>query len=249
MKIKKTVAIPLAVVLILVIGSLLYLSTGNQKPMQQALDAMKSDSTVEVTNDKTIVFNPTSATADTALIIYPGGKVDPRAYAPTARAFAEKGIRTIIVKMPLNLAIFGANKADKVIAQNGDIKNWYISGHSLGGVMAARYTQAHQDTIKGLILWAAYPEEASDLSATAIPVMSIYGTNDGLAKPGKITDTMHLLPESVVWISIDGGNHSQFGWYGFQKGDEQPTITREEQQKEIVEATMELIKPVNRFNK
>lgn len=249
MKIKKWLVIPMAIVLILVTGSLLYLSTGSLKPMQQALDAMQSDAVVEVINSKNIVFNPIGVSVDAALIIYPGGKVDPRAYAPAARAFAEKGVRTIIVKMPFNLAIFGSSKADQVIEQNSDIKKWYISGHSLGGVMAARYTKAHQDIIKGLIFWAAYPEEASDLSAANVSVMSIYGTNDGLVEPGKMTDTAHLLPQSVQWVSITGGNHSQFGWYGFQEGDEQATITREEQQQEIIESTLELVQPFNSFNK
>jgi hypothetical protein len=51
------------------------------------------------------------------------------------------------------------------------------------------------------------------------------------------------LPDSIIWISIKGANHAQFGWYGIQKGDEKADISREEQQKQIVEATMELIKP------
>ena len=86
-----------------------------------------------------------------------------------------------------------------------------------------------------------YP--ASDLSRSAMPVMSIYGTNDGLTQPGKISKTRHLLPDSVFWISIRGANHSQFGWYGFQKGDEKADISREAQQMEIVEATMGIIEP------
>ena len=109
--------------------------------------------------------------------------------------------------------------------------------------MAARYTKNHQDAIDGLILWASYPEESSDLSKSEIPVMSIYGTNDGLIQPGKISKTRHLLPDSVTWISIKGANHAQFGWYGVQKGDEKADISREEQQQEIVEATLEIIKP------
>ena len=116
------------------------------------------------------MFTPINTTAEKALIIYPGGKTAPEAYAPLARAFAEQGIKTIIVKMPFNLAIFGINKADQVIAQNNDIKKWYISGHSLGRMMAARYAKNHQDTIEGLILWAAYPQKSSDLSKSTMLV-------------------------------------------------------------------------------
>jgi predicted esterase len=240
---KKKILFVLAIVSILIVGSTLFYLTNASEAMPEAMAAMKSDGKVEVTATDSIVFTPKNTKANTALIIYPGAKVKPEAYAPTARAFAEQGIKTIIVKMPFNLAIFGINKADQVIEQNSDIDKWFISGHSLGGVMAARYAKNHQDTIGGLILWASYPEESSDLSQSAMPVMSIYGTNDGLTMPGKISKTRHLLPTSVSWVSIKGGNHSQFGWYGFQKGDEKADISREEQQKEIIEATMEIIKP------
>lgn len=243
MKLKKTMIIVIGMLLLISLVFVLYLTTGQAPPMPEAMTAMKSDSNIEVTDTDSIVFTPQNTKADTALIIYPGAKVEPESYAPIARAFAEKGIKTIIVKMPFNLAVFGINKADLVIAQNNDIKKWFISGHSLGGVMAARYAKNHQDTMGGLILWASYPEKSSDLSRSAMPIMSIYGTNDGLIQPGKISKTRHLLPASVLWISLKGANHSQFGWYGFQKRDEKADISREEQQKEIVEATMEIIKP------
>lgn len=243
MKLKKVLSITVGFVLIITTVFVFYLSTGQAAPMPEALAAMKSDEKVKVTDADSIIFAPIDTKVDTALIIYPGGKVEPEAYAPTARAFAEQGVKTIIVKMPFNLAVFGINKADKVIAQSSDIKKWYIAGHSLGGVMAARYVKSHQEVIDGLILWASYPEASSDLSESSISVMSIYGRNDGLTLPGKISKTRHLLPESVTWVSIWGGNHSQFGWYGFQKGDGTADITREQQQKEIVEATMEIIRP------
>lgn len=241
MKKKHRIVLGAAAVLILILGAMLFYLTSYAEAMQEALYAMKSDDKVEVIDGKTILFKPKTMTTKTALIIYPGGKVDPKAYAPLARGIAEQGVQAVIVKMPFNLAIFGANRAMKVIEQNKDIENWYISGHSLGGVMAARFAKSHEADIDGLIFWAAYPEKASDLSASSLPIMSIYGSEDGMTTPGKISDTMHLLPSSTMWVSITGGNHSQFGWYGFQKGDNQAKITRDEQQKEIMEATMQLI--------
>lgn len=237
-KVMKYIAITLFII-VFALG--VYMLWGQKGPMPQALEAMKTDDKVTVTDGKYISFKPKDIETKKALIIYPGAKIDPRAYAPMAKSFAENGIETFIVKMPFNLAILGYNRADKVILDHSYLNQWYIAGHSLGGVMAARYANGHQDAIKGLILWAAYPENSVDLSKSALPVMSIYGTNDNLAQPGKITDTQFLLPASVQWISLKGGNHSQFGWYGFQKGDNQADISREEQQKEIVDSTLELI--------
>jgi len=64
--------------------------------------------------------------------------VDYRSYAPTGRAIAAKGYLVIIVRMPLNLAILGANLAQDIIGAFSEMQAWAIGGHSLGGSMAAR---------------------------------------------------------------------------------------------------------------
>ncbi|MBA3890466.1 MAG: hypothetical protein H0X64_08040 [Gemmatimonadaceae bacterium] len=42
------------------------------------------------------------------------------------------------------------------------------------------------------------------------------GTRDGLASPAEVRGNAGLLPAHTRWIWIEGGNHFQFGWYGFQ---------------------------------
>ena len=58
------------------------------------------------------------------------------AYAPLLKRLAGAGMDVYLVKMPFNLAFFGMNRAEKIMAQGG-YENWYIGGHSLGGAMAA----------------------------------------------------------------------------------------------------------------
>lgn len=243
MRSKKLIIIVAVVLFAIMGGSLFYLSTGIMPAMQEAVEAAKSDQQVGVIIHGNITFSPKNKNTDTGVIIYPGAKVDPLAYAPAAKALAERGIKAVIVKMPFHMAILGGNKATAVIAEDSNIKHWYIAGHSLGGVMAAKYAKNNEDKVAGLILWASYPMDSSDLSASGLPVLSIYGTNDGLVLPGKISDTQKLLPPDVTWYSINGGNHGQFGWYGIQKGDQPAGISREEQQQEIITAIMDFIKP------
>lgn len=76
-------------------------------PMPQALAAMQSSAGVLVDDDPWLVFQPKNGNIDTGLIIYPGGRVDPRSYAPAAHALAEDGYLVIIPPMPFNLAVFG----------------------------------------------------------------------------------------------------------------------------------------------
>ncbi len=214
------------------------------KPMPEALAAMQSDSQVTVTTDPWIVFQPIEQTPTTGLIIYPGGRVDPRAYAPIAHAIAAQGYLVVIVPMPLNLAVFGSNRAASVIQDYPEIQHWIIGGHSLGGSMAALYADKHRDQIDGLALWASYPASSNDLSDSTIKVSSIYGVEDGLATKEKIDASRALLPADTTWVQIEGGNHAQFGWYGDQPGDNPATVSRTEQQAQIIQATMNLLQSV-----
>lgn len=211
-------------------------------PMSEALTALESGSEVAVTTDRWLTFTPTEA-ATTGLIFYPGGRVDPRAYAPTAHALAEEGVLVVIVPMPLNLAVLAPNRAQAVIDAHPEIDTWAIGGHSLGGAMAARFADEHPERIEGLVLWASYPAESNRLADQgSLAVVSIYATADGLATPAKIKASRPLLPPQTKWVEIAGGNHAQFGWYGSQDGDGTADISRKSQQNFVIEATLDLLR-------
>jgi hypothetical protein len=50
-----------------------------------------------------------------------------------------------------------------------------------------------------------------------------------------------MLPPTAMYVEIAGGNHAQFGYYGDQSGDNPATITREVQQIQTLNATVELL--------
>ena len=50
-----------------------------------------------------------------------------------------------------------------------------------------------------------------------------------------------MLPPDATWHRIEGGNHSQFGWYGTQLGDGTARITREQQHTQVLAAVLELL--------
>ena len=210
-------------------------------PMPQALAAMQSDSTVTFEENQWYVYQPTDVTPDTGLIIYPGGRVDPRSYAPLARDIARRGFLTVIVPMPLNLAVFAPGSARQVIDAYPQIENWAIAGHSLGGAMGAKFAFDNPELLDGMALWASYPASNNDLSTTDLDVSSIYGTLDSVADPEKLAYSKALLPADTQWVPIEGGNHAQFGWYGPQPGDSPATISREEQQAQTVLATEDML--------
>jgi Alpha/beta hydrolase family len=215
-----------------------------QAASDEALQALVSDSYVRVETAPWITFTPAEGSPPAGFIVYPGGHVDPRAYAPLARRIAAQGYRVVIVPMPMALAVLAPDEALDVMAANPMIPGWVIGGHSLGGAMAARFAYTHPEDVDGLVLWAAYPASTDDLSDYDLAVTSIFGTLDGLATSDKIEASRPLLPPDTQWVPIEGGNHAQFGDYGAQAGDGVATIPATEQQAQTAEATVNLLKEI-----
>lgn len=223
------------VVLVVVGGAGLVFGTRAAEPMPEALAAMQSDARVDVSITPWLIFKPHASEPTTGFIFYPGGLVDPRAYAPIAHDIAAQGFLVVIVPMPLNLAFFDANRASEVIAKYATIKQWAIGGHSLGGVAAAMFVSSHPDAMQGIVFWASYP--SGSMVDYLGKVLSISGSLDGLSTPSKINESRALLPATAQFVVIEGGNHGQFGWYGMQSGDGLASISRQVQHKQILTAT------------
>ena len=246
MLIKRLVPIVAVLLLLIAVGFVIWSSTP-MRPMPEAIAALQSDDqvTVETSLKGWLVFKSAKVGPSNGLVFYPGARVDPRAYAPAARAIAAQNNLVVIVPMPFNLAFFDPDRAAQVIGTFPTVHSWAVGGHSLGGAMAARFIYVHPQTAQGLVLWAAYPAQSDNLSSYNLAVVSIYGTRDGLATGDKIEKSRALLPANTRWVSIEGGNHAQFGFYGAQPGDGQATISREEQQRKIVAATSELVQSLS----
>jgi hypothetical protein len=174
-----------------------------------------------------ITFKPVHNSPTVGVIIYPGGNVDFAAYAPLAAQISAGGYPVYLLRMPMNLAVFGINRANEVIQSNPQINHWIMMGHSLGGSMAARFSKSHTQQVSGLVLLAAYSD--TDLSDMGIHVFDIYGSRDGVLNfQQKERYNIHL-PDDTVTLRIEGGNHAGFGFYGPQRGDQDATIIRDVQ--------------------
>ncbi len=171
---------------------------------------------------QTIVYGDPER-SDVVVLFYPGGKVDPNAYSPILEGICDDGIPVIVAKMPLNLAILDGNMASRIVRDYPNVRHWFLAGHSLGGVMASSWSSKHTDIVNGVILLASYTTKS-----LSMPVLSVYGSNDGVLNLQKYHKGMELISNLEEHV-IEGGNHCQFGDYGFQKGDNEATISRQEQ--------------------
>jgi dienelactone hydrolase len=214
-------------------------------PTSDALAALESNENVTVKDEGNyIVFTPTSHIPITGFILYPGGHVDHRSYAPIAQELASHGYMVSIVRMPLSLAVFGIDRADEVISAYPDMRYWVIGGHSLGGSMAAAYARSHSDKVQGVAFWASYPATSDDLSITDLKGLSTYGSNDQILDRDNFNNTVSLLPHGTIMQVITGGNHAQFGNYGVQQGDGTATISAADQQRQAADLTARLLRAV-----
>lgn len=217
----------LLAVLVLLTGAFFVYVSDYYRAEDVALEVMNDGSGITV-QDNLTVLEP-SKTGDTAMIFYPGAKVEAEAYLPLLDQLRQRGLTCILVHMPFHMAIFDADAAQEVIARFPQYSRWYIAGHSMGGAMASRFAADHPQEVDGLILLGAY-------------IYGDYPPSDTLTVYGSLNQSVedHLdYTENVV--EIEGGNHAQFGNYGPQKGDATATISAEEQQAQTVDAILDFL--------
>ena len=235
-KIKKGLLIALAV--LLVFTAVFGIYAGDY--YHADLEAIQNNSLamdyerMERLEDGSMVFYP--AEYDSAVIFYPGDKVEALAYIPLMESLAQEGVLAVLMPMPFNLAVLAKDAAGGIPERFPEVEHWYMAGHSLGGSMAASFAAENTAWVDGLILLAAYSTDP-----VALPVLSIYGSSDGVMNQEKYRQYLPNLPELTEQI-IDGGNHAGFGFYGPQEGDGEASISREEQIARTAELVAEFVK-------
>lgn len=238
-KILKYCILTIVLLLVFSVSGILIWTNNTYKPTLELLDLVsESDYTKE---GDFYVFNPKSESNGKGIVIYPGALVEPLSYGYIANELSKNGYLVAIPEVNLNLSITENNKADEFIENNKDIREWYVAGHSMGGVSATSYAENNQDIVNGVILLGSYPAKSTDLSDNNQKVLSIYAENDGLTTLDNVEESKKNLPQDAIFLEIKGGNHAQFGMYGEQKGDNKAEISSKEQQDEIIDLILDNI--------
>ena len=226
--------IVLIVIAVLVAGALWYLA-GSYPASAEARSYLSTGEDVTVSDIENGLFLDGPGT-ETALVFYPGGKVEYTSYLPLLYPLAKDGMDVFLLKMPADLAVFGKDRAGDIMAAH-TYDHWYLAGHSLGGAMAAVFAAETEQPPEGLILLAAYPTK----KLPDIRVLELYGSEDRVLNREKLAEGCTYLPADAVVMEIPGGNHAQFGSYGPQKGDGTASISASVQQEVTVEMIEDLL--------
>jgi hypothetical protein len=226
------------ILFVVFLGGFIYLNMATYDPMEEANNLL-SDERVEVYKDY-YVINP-EGEAVASLVYYQGGLVETGSYLPFAMKLADEGVRVYLLKMPFNLAILNQDAFLTVKSELEIDAPVLIAGHSLGGASASLFLDGQDDLINGLIFLASYPPSSVDLSSASYQVLSITASRDGVLDLVTFEEGKALLPSNTLYEEIFGGNHAQFGDYGVQNGDNTATISRDDQQDQIVALIMSFI--------
>ena len=215
-----------AVLLVLCAGAFgLYVSDYSRaEPAALALAAQAQ------TQGRYTTLAPTGQDTGVGVVFYPGGKVEAAAYLPLLQQLAQQGVTCVLVRMPCNLAFFGAGLAEGAMALHPQVERWYLMGHSLGGAFACTYAEQHPDEIAGVVLLGAYVYGGLPAEKTLV----LYGEHDLVLSREKLSGGANE-------ILLPGGNHAGFGNYGPQQGDGKATVPAAEQQAAAVRHALEFM--------
>ena len=184
-------------------------------------------------DEQGMVFIPQGQEVKAVIVFYPGGKVDYTSYSGFMYELSAKGYLCLLPRMPENLAFLQINAVDEIKknypeeTESMEDVDWYLAGHSLGGVAATTYLYDHQGEYAGMILCASYPTK--DFTDSNVSFLSIRGSEDDVLNMRSYGQSKRQWPDDATEYVIDGGIHSYFGSYGIQDGDGKPTISNEEQ--------------------
>ncbi|MCL9663817.1 alpha/beta hydrolase [Curtobacterium albidum] len=224
------------VVVLLAVVFLVYANIVMPGTRSAALQVWRDDRVAVRDAGNSVVMTPTGSDDGRGIVFIPGAKVDPYAYLATFRRVVASGTTVVITKPTLNLAFFDTRPLSTFEAHAPGVRTWAVGGHSLGGVRACQLAQ----DAEGLLLLGSYC--ANDIARSAVQVLSVSGSRDGLSTPEKVAAARDELPSTARMVEIAGANHADFGAYGDQPGDRSATISREDARAQISAAVQDWVR-------
>jgi pimeloyl-ACP methyl ester carboxylesterase len=212
------------------------------QPVDLPADVLASSETVTVekTSEGSWRFQPVSNAKATTLVFLPGGMVDPMAYAPLLRGVAANGYPAVLMPLPWRCGCTESQRSElfEGISREARRGKIFLAGHSRGAMLAVTYLRHQTGNVAGAVLLGTTHPRDFPLRGLTLSITKVYGTNDGVAPYADMKANAHLLPASTRWVGIEGGNHTQFGYYRHQLMSGEASISRAEQQRQVEAAIL-----------
>lgn len=176
--------------------------------------------------DGSWVFRPTTP-GPAGIVIMHGALIKPQSYAGTAAYFARLGYTVFLPhggfwRLPVNAV-------DDVATQVADfgIDDWYLIGHSMGGLASLELLQRNSLEVRAVALWGA--GMPFDFTTANAPLLFLWGDDDGILPAHRFETVRTNLPGDTRYVTIEGGNHRNFAMYSHQFFDNDGSLDWREQ--------------------
>ncbi len=182
-------------------------------PLAETREYMQGDDyRVETGKDGSLVFRPKAGNGRGLLIMH-GAVIKPQSYARSAAFFANEGYTVYLPFGPGRMSIAAVDAAAARIPEFA-LQDWYAIGHSMGGMASLQLVRKLPDRFSAVALWAAaMPGDFSELN---LPILFLWGDDDGLLGPKRYAATRARLPGDTVFETVKGANHREFAMYSHQ---------------------------------
>jgi pimeloyl-ACP methyl ester carboxylesterase len=168
--------------------------------------------TVTESDDGSLVFRPDVSNGHGLLIMH-GALIKPKSYAKSAAFFARLGYTVLLPYGMARLSIIAVDGAAQRMKEFA-VRDWFVIGHSMGGMAGLTLVARHRPNVTAVALWAA--SQPSDFSDLSIPILFLWGDTDGLLPPERYAAAKANLPATVEYVTVEGGNHQDFAMYSHQ---------------------------------
>ena len=176
-------------------------------------------------NDGGLLFRPADSNGHGILIMH-GALIMPKSYAKTAAYFADRGYTVYLPMGPARLSVGVVDRAaSRALEMNVD--KWFLIGHSMGGMASMELATRHSLNVQAIALWAG--NMPTSYTFVDLPIIYIWGNNDGLLPEERFKLNRFNLPESVSYVTLEGANHKNFAMYSHQFFDKDAKIDWMEQ--------------------
>ena len=209
------------------------LGSANAEP--GAVATALADPRFSIEDGRTLAIRPAGEAQPVGIIFYHGGRCDPLAYLQLFGELAAAGYPVYLPRMPLRLAVLGANRAADIMATNPDISSWIIGGHSMGGAMAGGLASKHQAELAGVFFIGSYIASMYAMPDSMLPALVVNGSRDFLLQQGELAACPARLPAHAEFVTLEGGDHYGFGHFTGVESEFTATITPAEQQQRTAE--------------